>query len=322
MNATSNTNPYVGPRTFRKEEADIFFGRDREARDLTALVATERLVLFYAQSGAGKSSLINTCLIPDLENNHYEVLPVGRLIGEMPADFGANGNVYIYNLMHSLIQHEIEPSVLAKLSLSHFLFGLNADEKGYYYDTDLVTAISGGKADTGWRRALIIDQFEEIFSTHPEAWKQREDFFRQLAEVMQKEPHLWVVLVMREDYIAALDPYVHLLPNGLRMRYYLQRLEREAALKAVTGPVERLRPFLPGVAEKLVENLASITVTRPDGMEDIQLGQYIEPVQLQVVCYSLWENLNSGGEQITEKDLQEVGDVNQSLEKYYDERVG
>ena len=52
-------NPYVGPRTFQEKEADRFFGREREARELVALVVSERLTLFYAQSGAGKSSLIN-----------------------------------------------------------------------------------------------------------------------------------------------------------------------------------------------------------------------------------------------------------------------
>lgn len=78
---TPNENPYVGPRTFRKEERHLFFGREREARDLLSLVIAERLVLFCAPSGSGKSSLINTCLIPSLEEKGFEVLPVGRVIG-------------------------------------------------------------------------------------------------------------------------------------------------------------------------------------------------------------------------------------------------
>jgi hypothetical protein len=54
--------------------------------------------------------------------------------------------------------------------------------------------------------ALIIDQFEEIVSTHPEAWQKREDFFRQVADAMKADPYLWVVLVMREDRSRS-DPY-------------------------------------------------------------------------------------------------------------------
>jgi WD40 repeat protein len=312
-------NPYVGPRTFLKEESHLYFGREREARDLTALVASERLVLFYAQSGAGKSSLLNTRLIPDLENNRYEVFPVGRVSSGSVS--GITGNVYLYNLMRSLVQHEIDPGSIANLSLSQFLAGLDVDDNGYFYDDSSPAESAAGEEYTPWRRALIIDQFEEVFSTHLDAWEKREDFFRQLAQAMQDDPYLWVVLVMREDYIAALDPYAHILPGGLRVRYYMQRLSREAALKAMKNPVEKLRPYADGVAEKLVENLASIKVQKPGGKVESQPGQYVEPVQLQVVCYGLWENLSSGGTQITEKDLQEVGDVTQSLERYYDGRV-
>ena len=71
-------NPYVGPRTFARADSGMFFGREQEARDLLARVISERLLLFYAQSGAGKSSLINTRLAPGLEDEGFAVLPVAR----------------------------------------------------------------------------------------------------------------------------------------------------------------------------------------------------------------------------------------------------
>ena len=313
-------NPYVGPRTFLKEEGHLFFGRDREARDLSAIVAYDKLVLFYAQSGAGKSSLINTRLIPELENKLYEVLPVARVSGNWP-EGSETRNIYIYNLIRSLIKREIESNSLVNLSLSQFLARLNEDEGGYFYDSSLTTDIRSSGDIVPWPRALIIDQFEELFSTHPEAWQKREDFFNQLAQAMQDDAYLWVVLVMREDYIAALDPYAHLLPGRLRTRYYMQRLSLEAAIKAVKKPVENLRPYDGGVAEKLVEDLSSIKVQKPNGKLDFQPGQYVEPVQLQVVCYGLWQNLPTEGAHITEKDLEAVGDVDEALGKYYAGRV-
>ena len=61
---------------------------------------------------------------------------------------------------------------------------------------------------------------------------------------------------MREDYIAELDPYARLLPNRLRVRYRLNYMDATAALAAVTKPAELGgRPFEPGVAERLVDNL-------------------------------------------------------------------
>lgn len=318
---THQQNPYIGPRTFQRNEGHLFFGRDREARDLISLVVSERLVVFYAQSGAGKSSIVNTRLIPNLEEKEYEVLPVGRVSGDSPEGIEIK-NIYIYNLLRSIDQHEVAPSVFANLSLAQFLCQLNYDDKGYFYDVSLPDTLAAQENETVIRRALIIDQFEELFSTHPEAWEKREGFFRQLTEAMQDDPHLWVVLVMREDFIAAIDPYAHLVPNGMRVRYYMQRLGRDAALKAVTNPVETIRPYAKGVAEKLIDDLCSITVQKPDGDLDVQPGQYVEPVQLQVVCYGLWDNLSPDGKEITEKDLEDVGDVNQSLGKYYDRRVG
>src|SRR5512133_611002 len=74
-------NPYVGPRPFQSSEKGQFYGREREARDLFSMVVSERLVLFYAQSGAGKSSLVNARLIPSLEKRGFLVLPVARISG-------------------------------------------------------------------------------------------------------------------------------------------------------------------------------------------------------------------------------------------------
>ena len=318
--STIHTNPYIGPRTFLKNEGHLFFGRDREARDLLSLVNSEKLVLFYAQSGAGKSSLINTRLIPNLETKSYEVLRVGRVGGEDSPGIHIE-NIYVFNLLRSLTQRDVSPETLAKLNLGKFLAGLarkkNEDENEYVYDATL----SRNQEKGSKRRVLIIDQFEEIFSTHPEAWSKREDFFDQVAQAMESHPYLWVVLVMREDYIAALDPYAHLMPGGLRVRYYMQRLGREAAIEAVRKPVENLRPYEPGVAEKLVEDLSSIKVQKPDGTQELRPGQYVEAVQLQVVCYGLWQNLPESGTYITERDLLEVGDVDEALGTYYDGRV-
>ncbi len=118
-------NPYVGPRTFLETEGRYFFGRDQEARDLAARIVAERLLLFYAQSGAGKSSLINAKVIPHLRDvEGFQVLPVGRLVAvqrpnETPAATPAN--VYVSNLLSSLDQSGADGAPLADLRLTDFL---------------------------------------------------------------------------------------------------------------------------------------------------------------------------------------------------------
>ncbi len=77
-------NPYVGPRPYEREDRQNFFGRRRETRDLTALIMAERVVLFYAPSGAGKTSLLNAKVIPTLEAEGFNVLPAVRVSSTPP----------------------------------------------------------------------------------------------------------------------------------------------------------------------------------------------------------------------------------------------
>ena len=294
-------NPYVGPRTFQEKEADRFFGREREARELLALVVSERLTLFYAQSGAGKSSLLNARVIPRLRDQEgFTVLPVGRVSGVLPDEVDPRtiDNIFIYHLIQGLSQKlaekEVRPSVgreqkaanLAHTSLARFLSG----ETGP--DTAAHAELSGAASPEGLvPYVLIIDQFEELLTTYPDRWQERTGFFEQLGAALARHPNLWVVLTLREDYIAGLEPYSHLAPNRLRARFYMQRMGIESAREAVEQPAANAkRPFAGGVAGMLVDNLRMV---RTAGQTEYHAGEYVEPVQLQVVCFQLWEDLRS-----------------------------
>ena len=354
MSQTAQTfvNPYVGPRTFTENERGLFFGREREARDLTARIVSERLLLFYAQSGAGKSSLINARVIPKLrDEEHFQVLPVGRVSGDLPAGVDQVDNIYTFNLMTSLDQSDERPERLVGITLSDFLARLaretvtTADGERtwrWVYKPEIAVErpaepASPASAQAGPRFALVIDQFEEIITGHPGRWQEREAFFGQLNQALLDDPNLWVVLTLREDYVAALDPYAELTFNRLRARFYMERMGVDAARDAVRQPAGLGgRPFAPGVAERLVDDLRQVRVT---GRQGTIAGQYVEPVQLQVVCYQLWERLQvaggklqgaeaeatvdeaSSGVLITEADLVAAGDVNQALAQFYEETL-
>lgn len=314
-------NPYIGPRTYKEDERDRFFGRDREARELLALVQSERLVLFYAASGAGKSSLLVTQLVPMLRDlEHFEILPIGRVSGDLPASITKDAvkNIYMFNLIARLnsLLDVAEQHALTHLAQMHLAVFLGAEE------ADLVRSAPSTPQTTYETQptVLIIDQFEEIITTNPEQWEKRTDFFDQLRVTQQIFPNLWILLSMREDYVAALDPYVPLLSNRLRARLYLRRLEAEAALQAVKGPAELWRhPFEVDVAEKLVDDLRQIRV---HGQAETATGQFIEPVQLQVVCYQVWESIKHKplDAKITFDDLKKT-DVDTALTKFYEEAL-
>ena len=201
--------------------------------------------------------------------------------------------MFTFTTPTSLSKSQADERALAELSFSNYLEHMQFTENdGYFYDiqSDANIFTSGGPDQCKY--VLIIDQFEELFTTYDEKWKSRQDFFDQLATAMKEFPRLWVVLVMREDYIASLDLYIPLVPGGFRTRYYMQRLSTERAIEAVEGPVQRRRrSYEEGAARALVEALSQVIVDGPDNEDTRQPGQYIEPVQLQVVCSSLWEKV-------------------------------
>lgn len=306
-------NPYIGPRPFgdTARERRLFFGRDREGADLLSLVLAERLVLFYAPSGAGKSSLLNARLAPALREEGFTLLGTVRVGRQLPVTVSlpALANVYIFNLLRDLAAVENDDQLLAALRLPEYLAALPADP-------------------THPDRVLIIDQFEELFTTYEDQWQKREDFFRQLSQALNDDAHLWVILSLREDYIAELDPYLRLLPNRGRVRYRLTYMDAAAALAAVQQPAALAgRPFALGVAENLVNNLRQMT--GGDEGEAPRLGETIEPVQLQVVCMQLWENLRDrSGATITDDDVESLARgaglgefVNHALATFYEQTL-
>jgi hypothetical protein len=72
-------DPFVGPRPFRREDQRLFFGRDKETNEILSLIFAHQLVLIYAQSGAGKTSILNAQVTPALEKYGYNVLPTARV---------------------------------------------------------------------------------------------------------------------------------------------------------------------------------------------------------------------------------------------------
>jgi hypothetical protein len=331
-------SPYPGPRPFEQADRALFFGREAETRELVSLVVAHRVVLLYAASGAGKTSLLNAGVIPVLEEEEgFEVLPRFRVRAtaeQSPPEQAANA--YAYAALSNLgsdLGLELDEARLASLTLAEFL-----TEREPARDDQGVPA----------PRVAIFDQFEELFTVYPKYWAQREAFVRQIADLLELEPPVRVVLVMREDHVAELASYASLLPDGFRIRLRLEGLRREAALRAVTRPLEGTgRVFAPGAAEALVGDLLTERIEsgdvdpqrdrdgtwrrlparlwrrgRPaDLSSDVIEGEFAEPVQLQVVCRTLWDALPATATEITHEHLHGFGDVDQALGRFYDEAV-
>ena len=305
---TDKREPYIGPRPFKKDEGELFFGRDQEADELVSLITAHPVVLVYAQSGSGKSSLLNARVIPKLESDDegFEVLGPLRVQGQIPANVVVDKetNIYILNALLSYDQNQ-DPSRLSGLTLSDYL---------------KQRPPRVNKFNEPSPRVIIFDQFEELFTAYSDRWEQRAGFFEQIRNAIEGDKiPLRVVFAMREDYIAELDPYVSILPEKLRTRYRLEQLRKEPALLAVTKPLKGTgRSYGNGVAEQLVDNLRRLPGA---SNEDPKLGPYVEPVQLQVVCQSIWQALGPAETEITQNHLKDYGDVNRALSAFYERSI-
>ena len=175
-------------------------------------------------------------------------------------------------------------------------------------------------------QVFIFDQFEEILTLDPTDLDAKQEFFRQLGDTLAA-PNRWALFSMREDHVAALDPYRLPIPSRFANTFRLDLLGREAARQAIQQPARQAGvEFEDAAAEKLVDDLRRVRVQQPDGSVEPQLGPYVEPVQLQVVCHRLWETPRPAQGRITPQDLEAFGQVDQSLvdqslREYYAERV-
>jgi WD40 repeat protein len=299
--------PYVGPRPFSRLEVAKFFGREDEASELLSLIIAHPVVLLYSESGAGKTSLLNAMVVPMLEGRNSQVFDPARVGGALPQwiKYTDVKNIYTFNAILSMRGELLNSQSVWGMSFADFMKTQEVATQDRQYS----------------RRVVVFDQFEEIFSTHPERWKDREVFFNSVSDALEQDSSLRVVFVIREEYIAHMDSLAPLLPERLRTRFRLERLREESALLAVTMPLKGTGySFAPGAAEKLVRDLLRVPIKSAAGTVEI-LGEFAEPVQLQVVCKRMWQSLPPSVKEIDESFIENYGNANDALASYYDASI-
>lgn len=298
MTTEDFSNPYIGPRPFLREEKRLFFGRDEDADKLLSMIIDNKIVILYAQSGAGKTSLINACMVDLLEDDEFRVLKVER-IGD---DIGKNlnpANIFVFNTLSHLNLNGTLPQELEKKDLTSFI------KRSY---PDLVENPF----------VVIFDQFEEIFTAQRDRWTDREKFFNEIEKLCENFPTSRIVFTMREDYIGYFDFFDNIW--NVRPYYFrLDLLKKNEALSAIKNPTKfKKRKYDKNVPDTIVQELLQSKFRDQEGETRIIEGEYVEPVQLQIVCQKLWDSLEPDEEVITKDHLKEIGGVEKVLEDFYE----
>lgn len=301
--ASAPANPYIGPRAFR--EGELFFGRDREASGLVDTLVAGRIVLLHSPSGAGKTSLIQAKVVPQLMKHRFQICAQLRprfsavRVG-LPLPEGAGAiNRYVASAVTCLVPHLITgPEECHAWTLSRALDALASEQ------------------EEPSQQLLVLDQFEEILTTDPTDFEGQRTFFQQLGEALDNDQR-WALIAMREDFMGGLDRFLRYIPGQLRSTYRLDLLDTDGALQAIQLPA-RVRgvDFEGDAASQLLTDLQMVRTGLTD--QPPRRGTYVEPVLLQVVCDNLWRKLSSGPfTHISTKDIESFGPLDTALRRYY-----
>ncbi|WP_306332747.1 hypothetical protein [Streptomyces sp. KL118A] len=261
--AVPSVCPYRGLASYRQQDAQWFFGRERSTEALVAqLRAAEAggLVMLVGASGAGKSSLLNAGLVPTLQN--------GALLTEDEESGGGRGAGPVLQLvpgadpLTELTRHIPE---LARVVPA----GEDAAEGDMCARTvrEAITAwgerSAGEEVDSGsGRPVIIVDQFEETFTLCPDE-ADRRAFIQVLhaacspADGATQAPAL-VVLGIRADFYEECLGYPELADALQHRHMVLGPLTTAELRKAVTGPAKAVGLELePGLAELIVREVST-----------------------------------------------------------------
>ena len=155
-----------------------FLAASVKPRNLLGRVLSERLFLFYAQSGRKRKLHYSTArLIPQILTGEkgFAIMPVTRVSGELPASVVQVDNIYLFNLMLEGWRRR-RPSTAGARDAVRFPFAACSKNghqqrrtgaaKGWVYDESIspTEVVFDGSPQ---RYALIINQFEEITHRAP-----------------------------------------------------------------------------------------------------------------------------------------------------------
>src|SRR5262245_17400623 len=197
MDTRVGLNPFPGLRPFMQEEADLFFGRDKQSAELVRRLAIRRFLVVVGTSGSGKSSLVRAGLLPSLD-------------GGFMAEAGAHWRMAILRPQNDPIGF-MARAIVETGALSHLELGQPAAEA--VVETTLrrsglglVEAARLARLEPHENLLILVDQFEELFR-FPDLAKQRitgdeaSAFVKLLLEAArQREVPVYVVITMRSDF--------------------------------------------------------------------------------------------------------------------------
>ncbi|NIF04787.1 leucine-rich repeat domain-containing protein [Chryseobacterium sp. Tr-659] len=325
---------FPGLNAYSKKDASIFKGRYDDSQNLFDRLLLNKTTVFHAESGIGKSSLIQAGLLPLIDRYNEEVsceiIPIEIKLTEVVND-PENNNRLLVDFVFNKIYEKI-PS----LKQNPFLLIPDMVRSLWLMNKQCET--------TGQYLVLIFDQFEniQIFTKKQIDYFKKELFYLLgskipaeiysfIEEGLNIESNLQLsireeynffsvpgrakcLFVVREDKLGVMTRFSDLFPDILKNDFAIEPLTKKDAFQAINEPAGiegnyYSKPFYfkdDNILKELIEKIA-------DG--DTHL---VDPIQLQIVARDIERNIviGKGKTVIEESDIPEVSDI---IRKFYDD---
>jgi len=283
-------NPFPGSRPFFSAEDQLFFGRDKAVSELIEILVQRRFVALVGASASGKTSLIQSGVIPALLSDMKEEwVPVYIRPGKRPMESLIRGVQQVFS--KKISESDVHAFLNGPGSIGDFLI-----EKGlgnYHY-------------------FLVVDQFEELF-TWPVAVKKKKSgrnpdsvqFISHLMKLVDGAmPRIFLMLSIRSEFLDYCSNYRILTEHLNKSKYLLPQMNRQDLTEAI------LEPFRVGGAK--VEA----------GFEEYILNdlEELEP-QLPLLQHALkrtwdhWKRMGNMEVPVTFEDYQACGGIRVGLSR-------
>ena len=327
---------YPGAGSFTEADRDLFFGRDKEIRQLTELILIEKLVVLFGKSGYGKTSLLNAGVVPRLkESEAHTALNITLKEPESPEVSP------LEQLLDQLKDYANEPSFVSEKLDVEAELPYDESAKLWFYAKQIQLAAKNSEAIT-----LVFDHFEKLFDFRE---LQAKALGRSLANLLQQRPpkairrlvnekmnsnpehfkeeeieelfkplNVKVLISISHDHLASLDMLKSMLPAIFKYTFELQPLNEFQAVEVLEEPAKKEGQFASPAftyTKAAINNiLSSLKDKRTKRIETYQLqliGQHAE----EIIINRQKKTPELAKFQIGDKDLDKPELI---LEKHYE----
>jgi WD40 repeat protein len=163
--------PYAGLRSFREQDSEWFFGRERLLEELVRRLERQRFMVVIGASGSGKSSLLRAGLVPRLRRaagtTVVVLTPGARPLEECAVRLGAMAGLTPGALYEELMADpenlgRVVRQITARSARSARSAGSGAADDSDGHDDG--HGDGDGDGDGDGELVLVVDQFEETFT--------------------------------------------------------------------------------------------------------------------------------------------------------------